>query len=483
MVYWLFLPLVFAVGLLVHVYVIDPHERSNRLFSLLALCVALSAAAALIVSTTPGAAVARWASLSRALTSFVLLGVVLWLLSLELVWGPAPRPGWVKGYTALVVVLAAFAGIAILSDHFGTRTIFYSADDRWHVELEFLRAVPAWGALGVLVWRFFRADAQWRVSLSPALLVVLAMPFIRPVVQGAVRRSFPGIDLLAEFLLVLALGYAANRRLFTPLDIAMHKLIDSMTDGVVVLNVDRQVLRISDVAAQLLAAPRQSSLHQPGEQLFIPWRNQGGDTASLDSLVQKIQAEPETRYDREIEIGRGETYRRVRIRVNPIYHDRGWLLGQMILLTDVTEMRNRQRRLERALAEQSKLAAAMAELSSPVLPVMPHTIVMPVVGNVDVKRSGLIANVLLEGVKTHRVQVAIIDLTGVQYISPDAALVLAESLDAARLLGAEPVLVGIRPGVAETLSDLELDIGALMVQADLQAGIQYATRALSARRT
>jgi anti-anti-sigma regulatory factor len=70
----------------------------------------------------------------------------------------------------------------------------------------------------------------------------------------------------------------------------------------------------------------------------------------------------------------------------------------------------------------------------------------------------------------------IIDLTGVQQITSGAVYAFSESLDAARLLGAVPILVGIQAQVAEALSDL--DIGTLDVEMDLQAGLKHATAAL-----
>jgi anti-anti-sigma regulatory factor len=54
-----------------------------------------------------------------------------------------------------------------------------------------------------------------------------------------------------------------------------------------------------------------------------------------------------------------------------------------------------------------------------------------------------------------------------------------ETIDAVHLLGADPMLVGIQPQVAETLSDLDFDARSLIVQTDLQAGLLYALRSQS----
>ena len=54
--------------------------------------------------------------------------------------------------------------------------------------------------------------------------------------------------------------------------------------------------------------------------------------------------------------------------------------------------------------------------------------------------------------------------------------VLLQAADAARLLGAEPILVGIRPELAQTIVGLGLDLSSLKTQADLQSSIRYAAQ-------
>jgi anti-anti-sigma regulatory factor len=55
--------------------------------------------------------------------------------------------------------------------------------------------------------------------------------------------------------------------------------------------------------------------------------------------------------------------------------------------------------------------------------------------------------------------------------------VLWQAIDAAQLLGAEPILVGIQPQVAAALSDLDVDMRSLIFQTDLRAGLMYAAAA------
>jgi len=68
----------------------------------------------------------------------------------------------------------------------------------------------------------------------------------------------------------------------------------------------------------------------------------------------------------------------------------------------------------------------------------------------------------------------LLDLTGVPQLSSEAAGILLRAIDAAQLLGTQPVLVGVQPPVAQTLGDLDFDIRELVVLANLQAGLAYA---------
>jgi anti-anti-sigma regulatory factor len=150
----------------------------------------------------------------------------------------------------------------------------------------------------------------------------------------------------------------------------------------------------------------------------------------------------------------------------------------MILLTDVTAIRNREENLETALETQSELTAMMTELSSPVLPILEQTIVLPLVGNLTPDRTRLILNTLLNGIRDFHARIAILDMTGVPGLSTEAAEILLRAVDAAQLLGTQLVLVGIQPRVAQILGDLEFDLSGLAVLANLQAGLAHAISSL-----
>lgn len=137
--------------------------------------------------------------------------------------------------------------------------------------------------------------------------------------------------------------------------------------------------------------------------------------------------------------------------------------------------------LRESVEQRELLNATVRELSSPALPIMEGVLLMPLIGALDIERAGLLTEALLQGIERHSSRVAILDVTGVPIVDTQVAKVLLQASQAARLLGARPVLVGIRPELAQTIVGLGIDLADLTTCADLQAGLRYAA-ALTERR-
>jgi rsbT co-antagonist protein RsbR len=133
-----------------------------------------------------------------------------------------------------------------------------------------------------------------------------------------------------------------------------------------------------------------------------------------------------------------------------------------------------QRMAEETIRRQ---AAALMELSTPLIPISDHVLVMPLVGTMDTLRAKQVLDTLLEGVGRSRADVAILDITGVSVVDSQVASALIMAAKAVRLLGGEVVLTGIRPDVAATLVGIGADLSGIVTCGTLQAGIGYAIRA------
>ncbi|HZF54416.1 MAG TPA: PAS domain S-box protein [Polyangiaceae bacterium] len=120
-------------------------------------------------------------------------------------------------------------------------------------------------------------------------------------------------------------------------------------------------------------------------------------------------------------------------------------------------------------------ALAIAELSTPLIPISNEILVMPLVGMMDSMRAKQVMENLLNGLSTSRGQFAIVDITGVSVVDTQVASVLVRAAHAVRLLGAEVILTGIRPEVAQTLVTIGADLSGIITRGTLQSGIAYAT--------
>ncbi|XXX72096.1 substrate-binding domain-containing protein [Sorangium sp. So ce134] len=141
--------------------------------------------------------------------------------------------------------------------------------------------------------------------------------------------------------------------------------------------------------------------------------------------------------------------------------------------------------LERANEQQAAMLQTIRELSSPVVPIADGILVMPVIGVMDAERSGRFIESMLRAIDARRARVVLIDVTGMAVVDASAASQLVQAARAAALLGAEAVLVGVRPEAAQMMVAQGLDVGAMATQANLASGFRYAlerTRRRAARR-
>jgi rsbT co-antagonist protein RsbR len=133
-----------------------------------------------------------------------------------------------------------------------------------------------------------------------------------------------------------------------------------------------------------------------------------------------------------------------------------------------------------ALLEQIETITAQREiirtLSVPVLPLNATTLVMPLGGALDTARLQIVQEQALQQLERTTIRHLIIDITGVPLIDTQAAQGLIQVFQAARLLGTEVVLVGIRPELAQTIVGLGVDLGGLVTRSTLESGVAYAMR-------
>lgn len=113
---------------------------------------------------------------------------------------------------------------------------------------------------------------------------------------------------------------------------------------------------------------------------------------------------------------------------------------------------------------------ALKELSTPLIPIMDNITVMPLIGTIDTERAKLIMENLLKGVIEHNSEVVLIDITGVPVVDTMVAHHIVQVSEAVRLIGATSILVGIRPEIALTITNLGIDLNKFLTKSSLKSG-------------
>ena len=126
---------------------------------------------------------------------------------------------------------------------------------------------------------------------------------------------------------------------------------------------------------------------------------------------------------------------------------------------------------ERIIADQGQ---AMLELSTPVIRLWDGIIAVPLVGTLDSARAQLVMEKLLETLIATGADHAVLDITGVSTVDTEVAQHLLKTVSAARLLGAECIISGIRPQVAQTIVSLGIEFGDIATKATLADALAYA---------
>lgn len=114
---------------------------------------------------------------------------------------------------------------------------------------------------------------------------------------------------------------------------------------------------------------------------------------------------------------------------------------------------------------------AIREMSVPILPVRAGTLVLPLVGALDSERLNDLQAQALAALERSHAKTLLLDITGVPIVDTYVARGIVRTVQAARLLGAEAVLIGVRPEVAQALVTLGVDLGDIRTAANLESAL------------
>jgi rsbT co-antagonist protein RsbR len=147
------------------------------------------------------------------------------------------------------------------------------------------------------------------------------------------------------------------------------------------------------------------------------------------------------------------------------------LLDRLGLFTTEVYQKGREQVIVRQQQE-------LMELSTPVVTLWEGVLALPVIGTLDSSRTQVVMENLLQRIVETGALIAIIDITGVPTVDTLTAQHLLKTVAAARLMGADCIISGIRPQIAQTIVHLGVDLGTVITKATLADAFTIALRRL-----
>jgi len=118
----------------------------------------------------------------------------------------------------------------------------------------------------------------------------------------------------------------------------------------------------------------------------------------------------------------------------------------------------------------------LLELSTPVVKLWDGILALPMIGTLDSARTQIVMESLLQKIVETESQIAIIDITGVPTVDTLVAQYLLKTVTAIRLMGADCIISGVRPQIAQTIVHLGVDLQGVTTKANLADALALALK-------
>ncbi|MEL7559653.1 STAS domain-containing protein [Stutzerimonas chloritidismutans] len=150
-----------------------------------------------------------------------------------------------------------------------------------------------------------------------------------------------------------------------------------------------------------------------------------------------------------------------------------WALSELIDELGLHTVRTFQKSREAVIKRQQE---ELLELSTPVVKLWDGVLALPMIGTLDSQRTQVVMESLLQRIVDTGSEIAIIDITGVPTVDTLVAQHLLKTVTAIRLMGADAIISGVRPQIAQTIVHLGLDLQGIVTKATLADALALALR-------
>jgi rsbT co-antagonist protein RsbR len=150
-----------------------------------------------------------------------------------------------------------------------------------------------------------------------------------------------------------------------------------------------------------------------------------------------------------------------------------WTITEMLDRLGLYTTEVHQKAREEIIARQQQ---EMLELSTPVVKLWDGVLALPLIGTLDSNRTQIVMESLLQRIVETGSEIAIVDITGVPTVDTLVAQHLMKTVAAAKLMGVDCIISGIRPQIAQTIVHLAIELGDITTKATLAEAFRVALR-------
>lgn len=261
----------------------------------------------------------------------------------------------------------------------------------------------------------------------------------------------------------------------------LSRVLENLPIGVMLVDAASHKTLLSNAAAAALSPGLRpgGGDASPSHRLLRPGSEE--DLPESEGTLQRVLTSGQQQHV-DVDVLLADQRRALETTGVPMLGDDGQVRSVLLLLSDVTARREAEK--SRAKMQDELIAvqaAALAERSTPIIPISDDIVVVPLIGSLDAERSTQLMDTVPTAASHYEAKVAIIDITGVSTLDTQAARTLIGVARALRLLGIEPVVTGMRAEVAQTLVQLGVRLDGLSTRSNLKSGIAHAQNLLSKR--
>jgi len=252
----------------------------------------------------------------------------------------------------------------------------------------------------------------------------------------------------------------------------LRETLDSLMEGCQIIGYDWRYLYVNDAVANHGRTTKEKLLGKTMMEAYP-----GIEKTEMFAALQKCMKERvATRMENEFQFPDGK---------------KGWFElsiqpapeGIVILSVDITKRKTAEEKLKTQMQELKEREEMIRKLSTPIVEVEKGIAMLPMVGILDTARAKQLTESILEHIAKEKIDMIVMDVTGISTIDTQVANHILRTVQAVRLMGSDIIVTGIRPDVAATLVALGVDLSAIVTCGTLREGLEYAYVKLGLRLT